>query len=174
MFSDFESHVLGVPQVAPTEGNVPLDGPGSDEDFGLERVTGKRLDRYKFRTSPLRNVALQPQFMHNGAYVCLDQAIRHHLDAVGSLESYRPDALGTDLQSRRGPDGPLIDALHDLIRDPASRTQQEFEQILDFVAHALTDPDAAPDRLMGLVPGSVPSGLPVHTFETVSPSNCDV
>lgn len=173
MFSDFESHVLGVPQVAPTEGNVPLDGPGGDEDFGLERVTGDRLDRYKFRTSPLRNVALQPQFMHNGAYTCLDRAIRHHVDAVGSLESYRPDALDTDLQSRRGPDAPMIDALHDLIKDPVSLTEEELEQILDFVANALTDPDAAPERLMGLVPGSVPSGLPVHMFETVSPSDCE-
>ena len=26
-----------------------------------------RADRYKFRTSPLRNVALQPAFFHNGA-----------------------------------------------------------------------------------------------------------
>ncbi|MDX1492706.1 MAG: cytochrome c peroxidase [Longimicrobiales bacterium] len=172
MFSDFEAHVLGVPQVAPIEGNVPLDGPGGDEDFGLERVTGERLDRYRFRTSPLRNVALQAQFMHNGAYVCLDRAIRHHLDAVGMLASYTPDALDTDLQGRRGPDEPMIEVLHDLIRDPVSLSQVEFDQILDFVTHALTDPDAAPDRLMGLVPESVPSGLPVHTFETVTPSDC--
>jgi cytochrome c peroxidase len=72
MFSDFEMHVVGVLQIAPLfgvgTGNVVFDGPGDDEDFGLEQVTGDPADRYKFRTSPLRNVALQPAFFHNGAF----------------------------------------------------------------------------------------------------------
>src|SRR5262245_13300430 len=80
MFSDFKQHVLGVPQIAPLVGNVVFDGPGSNEDFGLEQVTGDPSDRYKFRTSPIRNVALQPTFMHNGAFTRLEDAIRHHLD----------------------------------------------------------------------------------------------
>ena len=71
MFSDFEMHVAGVPQIAPVfgpgTGNSQFDGPGEDEDFGLEEITGDPADRYKFRTSPLRNVALQPAFFHNGA-----------------------------------------------------------------------------------------------------------
>jgi cytochrome c peroxidase len=172
MFSDFTAHVLGVPQIAPVDGNVPFDGPGEDEDFGRERVTGDVLDRYKFRTSPLRNVALQPQFMHNGAYVCLEDAIRHHVDAVGSLDRFTPDALDLPLQSRRGPDEPMIEVLHDLIKDPVSLTAEEFDQIVDFVANALTDPGAAPERLIGLVPASVPSGLPVHEFQAMSPTDC--
>lgn len=65
MFSHFREHVTGVPQVAPTIGNVTFDGAGLNEDFGLEQVTGDPADRYAFRTSPLRNVALQPAFMHN-------------------------------------------------------------------------------------------------------------
>src|SRR5207237_9614465 len=64
MFSDFKMHVAGVPEIAPFfgvgESNVIFDGPGEDEDFGLEQITGNAADRYKFRTSPLRNVALQP------------------------------------------------------------------------------------------------------------------
>ena len=59
-----------------------FDGPGEDEDFGLEQVTGDPADRYKFRTSPLRNVALQPAFFHNGAFTRLEDAIRHHLDVL--------------------------------------------------------------------------------------------
>ena len=63
--------VLGVPQIAPSfaagTGTVIFDGPGRDEDFVLEQVTGESADRYKFRTSPLRNVALQPAFSRNGA-----------------------------------------------------------------------------------------------------------
>ena len=56
MFSDFQMHVAGVPQVAPffgvAKGNVIFDGPNEDEDFGLEEITGNPEDRYKFRTSP--------------------------------------------------------------------------------------------------------------------------
>jgi cytochrome c peroxidase len=40
MFSDFQQHVAGIPQVAPSVGNVVFDGPGANEDFGLEQVTG--------------------------------------------------------------------------------------------------------------------------------------
>ena len=86
-------HVAGVPQIAPEfgvgKGNVIFDGPGEDEDFGLEQVTGNPNDRYKFRSSPLRNVALQPAFFHNGAFTRLEDAIRHHLDVYDSARNYR-------------------------------------------------------------------------------------
>ncbi len=49
-------------------------------------------DRYKFRTSPLRNVALQPAFFHNGAFTRLKDAIRYHLDAPTFARSYNPAA----------------------------------------------------------------------------------
>jgi len=59
MFSDFKMHNIGVPQIAPFfgvgRGNVIFDGPNEDEDFGLEQITGNSADRYKFRSSPLRN-----------------------------------------------------------------------------------------------------------------------
>ena len=60
MFSDFRQHVIGVPQVVPTFGNVVFDGRDSNEDFGLEQVTGNDADRYLFRTAPLRNAAVMP------------------------------------------------------------------------------------------------------------------
>jgi len=61
---------------------VVFDGPGADEDFGLEQVTGEPSDRYKFRTSPIRNVSLQPvlgrAISHNpfdfGAWLSFDAA----------------------------------------------------------------------------------------------------
>ena len=80
MFSDFQDHVIGVPQIAPQVTNNTFDGPGANEDFGREQVTGDPADRYKFRTSPLRNVAVQPTFMHNGAFTSLEDAVRHHLE----------------------------------------------------------------------------------------------
>src|SRR4051812_18258245 len=80
MFSDFKRHVVGVPQIAPVETNSSFDGAGKDEDFGLEQVTSNPDDRYMFRTSPLRNLALQPAFFHNGCFTRLEDAVRFHLD----------------------------------------------------------------------------------------------
>ncbi len=45
MFSDFSQHVLAVPQIVPAVSNVTFDGPGQNEDFGLEQVTGNPNDR---------------------------------------------------------------------------------------------------------------------------------
>jgi cytochrome c peroxidase len=94
MFSDFQNRVIGVPQVAPLfgaeRGNAIFDGPGRDEDFGAEQISGNVADRYRFRTSPLRNVALQPAFFHNGAFTRLEDAIRHHLDVAVSARNYNP------------------------------------------------------------------------------------
>src|SRR5213078_4228825 len=90
MFSDFKEHVIGVPQIVPLVGNVTFDGPGANEDFGLEQVTGNPNHRYMFRTSPLRNVSLQPAFFHNGAFTTLEEAVRHHLDVRQLALSYSP------------------------------------------------------------------------------------
>ena len=107
MFSDFQDHVIGVPQIVPQVTNSTFDGPGADEDFGREQVTGDPTDRYKFRTSPLRNVALQPTFMHNGAFTNLEDAVRHHLDVANAADTYTPagQQLAPDLV---GPTGPAI------------------------------------------------------------------
>jgi hypothetical protein len=66
-----------------------------DEDFGLEQVTGLPADYYKFRTSPLRNAALQAAFFHNGAFRHLEDAIRHHLDVFSSARNYDPVAASS-------------------------------------------------------------------------------
>jgi len=165
MFSDFEPHVVGVPQVHPVATNMVFDGPGRDEDYGLAQQTGKGTDRYKFRTSPLRNVVFQPSYMHNGAYLCLEDAVRHHLQVFEYNERYRPDALPSGLQGPIGPDGAVLNNLHRLIAKPNPLTEEEVQHVLAFLRVSLTDPGAAPDSLMHLVPASVPSGLPVHEFE---------
>jgi len=116
MFSDFKDHVAGVPQIVPREANVLLDGPDGNEDFGREQFTGAAADRYAFRTSPLRNVALQPAFMHNGAFTRLDEAIRYHLDATTGAVSYTPSRLPADLQGPLGPMRPVLDRLERSLR----------------------------------------------------------
>ena len=165
MFSDFREHVTGVPQVAPTIGNVTFDGAGLNEDFGLEQVTGDPADRYAFRTSPLRNVALQPAFMHNGAFARLEDAIRYHLDPVGHAGSYTPDLLAVDLRGPRGPTTPVLARLDRRLQVPVALSDAELDALVDFVRNGLLDPAARPQYLRRLIPERLPSGRAPFRFE---------
>ncbi|HWQ94424.1 MAG TPA: cytochrome c peroxidase [Gammaproteobacteria bacterium] len=171
MFSDFRQHVIGVPQVAPSFGNVVFDGPGANEDFGLEQVTGNPADRYMFRTAPLRNAAVMPAFMHNGAFVLLEDAIRHHLDPYASARSYNPSALPAesalpaDLQGPPGPIEPVLARLDPLLQTPIMLSDGEFSDLVDFVKYGLLDPRILPKHLKTLIPKQVPSGSRTLTFE---------
>jgi cytochrome c peroxidase len=171
MFSDFEMHNIGVPQIAPLFGvglgNMIFDGPGRDEDFGLEQVTGDAADRYKFRTSPLRNAALQPAFFHNGAFTRLEDAIRHHLDVFESARGYDPVSAGvdSDLRNRLGPIEPVLDRIDPLLAAPIDLTAREFNALVAFVRDGLLDDRARKQRLCELVPAHVPSGFPTMRFE---------
>src|SRR5439155_21784808 len=167
MFSDFKPHVLGVPQIAPVIGNLPFDGPDADEDFGLEQVSGNPIDRYAFRTSPLRNVALQPAFFHNGAFTRLEDAIRHHLNVSDSARAYDPQRAGVDadLRGPTGPVEPMLARLDPLLSTPATLTDTEVRQLVDFVRNGLLDNRARPEKLRHLIPSTVPSGRPALLFE---------
>jgi cytochrome c peroxidase len=171
MFSDFKMHVLGVPQIAPAfgvgKGNVIFDGPGRNEDFGLEQLTGDPADRYKFRSSPLRNAALQPAFFHNGAFTRLEDAIRHHLDVARSVRDYDPISAGldNDLTLPLGPMTPVLARLDPLVATPLELRPDEFRDLVAFVRDGLLDDRARKETLCKLVPPSVPSGFPVLQFE---------
>jgi cytochrome c peroxidase len=171
MFSDFENHVIGVPQIAPAfgvgTGNVLFDGPGHDEDFGAEQITANPADRYKFRTSPLRNVAVQPAFFHNGSFTRLEDAVRHHLDVFNSALNYSPVAAGVDkdLTLRQGPIKPVLNRIDPLIAKRIKLSNREFEDLVAFVRNGLLDPMAKPEILCALVPSKVPSGSPVARYE---------
>jgi cytochrome c peroxidase len=171
MFSDFRMHVVGVPQIAPVfgvgAGNLIFDGAGRDEDFGLEQISGNPDDRYKFRTSPLRNAALQPAFFHNGAFTRLEDAIRHHLDAARSAREYEPRRAGIDrdLTLRLGPIEPVLARLDPLLATPIDLTQSEFRSLVAFVRDGLLDDRARKQNLCALVPSAVPSGSTPLVFQ---------
>ena len=176
MFSDFNMHVIGVPQIAPAfgtgKGNVIFDGPGKDEDFGLEQITGNPADRYKFRSSPLRNAALQPAFFHNGAYTRLDDAIRHHLDVYQSARYYNPISAGldSDLTRHLGPIEPVLARVDPILAKPIHLTSDEFQELVAFVRNGLMDDRAKKGNLCKLVPNTVPSGFSVLRIETCPPN----
>ena len=167
MFSDFRQHVIGVPQIAPTVGNVTFDGPGANEDFGLEQVTGNANDRYLFRTSPLRNVSLQPSFFHNGSFTRLEDAIRFHLNVSVEAQNYNAVQAGVDpdLQVLLGPIAPVLARLDPLMQAPVSLTPEEFAQLVQFVRNGLLDPRATPENLRKLIPTHVPSGRALQVFQ---------
>jgi cytochrome c peroxidase len=166
MFSDFREHVVGVPQLVPTDTNNLFDGPGANEDFGREDASGNPHDRYAFRTAPLRNLALSPAFMHDGAFTTLRATIRHHLDVVASARSYNPTVQGLppDL-GHLGPIEPILARLDPLVGTPRLLTDTQLDDLVAFVRDALLDRRAAPENLRRLVPNSVPSGHPLLEFE---------
>jgi cytochrome c peroxidase len=167
MFSDFRQHVAGIPQIAPAVGNVTFDGPGANEDFGLEQVTGNPNDRYAFRTSPLRNLALQPTFFHNGCFTTLEDAVRYHLNAIGSAPSYSPAAAGVDadLQGPQGPIAPVLARIDPALATPVTLSTDEFRQLIAFLRTGLRDPKANPHDLRKIIPDRVPSGRSIHVFQ---------
>ncbi|MBC8106785.1 MAG: hypothetical protein H7Z14_09365 [Anaerolineae bacterium] len=168
MFSDFENHVAGIPQLAPKFGaatsNMIYDGPGENEDFGAMQISGDPADKYKFRSAPLRNIALSPAFFHNGAFARLEDAIRFHLNPTQHYNAARA-GIDPDLTGRVGP---RIDEalLHPLFRNGGiDLSESEIRDVTQFVRTGLLDPRTKKENLCTLVPKLVPSKLKVLTFE---------
>jgi cytochrome c peroxidase len=169
MFSDFQEHVAGAPQVFPTfgwpTGNFLFSGDGANEDFGRQERTGEISDRYKFRTAPLRNLAVSPGFFHNGSFTTLEGVIRYHLDALGRAPHYNPKKEGVPRDLRQvGPTAPLL-TLDPRLQTPVQLSKKEFNDLVQFVKTGLLDERVLKSNLCKLVPERVPSGLPILTFQ---------
>ncbi len=168
MFSDFQNYVAGIPQLAPEFGvgksNMIYDGPDANEDFGAMQISGSVADKYRFRASPLRNIALSPAFFHNGAFARLEDAIRFH---VNPTQPYNPARAGIDrdLYARMGPRVPveLLDSVFQ--KGGIKLSEQDLRDVTQFVRTGLLDERAKKENLCRLVPKFVPSQLPVLTFE---------
>ncbi|WP_405226716.1 cytochrome-c peroxidase [Lentisalinibacter sediminis] len=163
LFSDMGFHAIAMPQIGPGKG----DGPGGYEDWGRYRVTGRMEDKFRFRTPPLRNVALTAPYGHAGAYDTLEAVIRHHLDPLTSLDAYdcrseptlpeRPDLSATDCLALEDPAARrAIAGANEL--QPISLDGQDVAELAAFL-HALTD--AGSLDLRRDAPMRVPSGLPL-------------
>ena len=84
-----------------------------ENDVGLYEVTQNPYDRWKYRTSSLRNIALTAPYMHDGAFSTLRDVV----------EFYNVGGVPNELLS------PLI--------SPLNLSEQEIDQIVAFL-HALT------------------------------------
>lgn len=165
--TDHRFHAIGAPQIGPGKG----DGVTGREDFGRERVTGKKKHLFRFRTPTLRNVELTAPYGHAGAHATLEGIIRHHLDPENGLFHYerdqavlpsRADLDAIDFSLFDEPGQPALHDIADAVRSkrlPKHLTDGEINKLVAFL-HALTG-DRSRD-LRDDIPDRVPSGLPVN------------
>lgn len=162
--TDHDFHAIAMPQIGPGKGS----GSDGHEDFGREMVTADQNDRYKFRTPSLRNVYLTGPWGHDGAFNTLEGVVRHHLNAVNSLNEY--DTSQTVLPSREDLDDIDFITHNNTVREsiasaneltPVELSDSEIEDLLFFL-QSLTDMNSL--DLRNDFPTKVPSGLPVFEF----------
>jgi cytochrome c peroxidase len=68
-------------------------------DEGRAGITGRKEDRFRFRTPSLRNVAETGPYMHDGSMKTLDDVITFYFRGVPDA---RPDGLAPDTSALRG------------------------------------------------------------------------
>lgn len=153
-FTDNQFHNVALAQFGPGEG----DGPDGSDDFGRMRVTGLSSDRYRFRTTPLRNVELTGPYGHDGAFANLREFIAHYSESDVKLRSFDPFTLEALLQPTLLPTAEAILATRDTIINGVVLPDTTVDQLTAFMG-ALTDPAAR--HLDRLIPIRVPSGIPV-------------
>jgi cytochrome c peroxidase len=169
LFSDFQNHNIGVPQVGPGTGQRARGDDSyqglTNWDFGLEEITKERGDRFKFRTPPLRGVTLTPPYMHNGAYSRLEDAIRHHVDPAAAYGDYDLRQIEPDMQAfGLNPMQPVFDGRNPVALGAGPGQKRidlagaDVADLIDFL-RSLTDPRTL--DMTDLAPQTVPSGLPV-------------
>jgi cytochrome c peroxidase len=154
-FTDLQFHNVALAQLGPGEG----DGPLHDDDFGHERVSHEAADRYRFRTTPLRNVELTGPYGHAGEFVSLRDFVSHYSQSDRKLLGYVVNQLEPALRPTVRPTFAQILARRDSLLSGVSFPESVIDELTAFM-RALTDP-AARD-LRRVIPDRVPSGLPLN------------
>jgi len=146
---------------------VPQLGPGVGQGAPLDKGRGELLNfqfyQFAFRVPPLRNVELTAPYFHNGSFPTLESVVKHYNDVSTSLRTFDPSTLPASVQGSYHGDVSTINAvlatLDGRLQSPLHLTDAQMADLVAFLK-SLTDP-AARD-LSGIVPASVPSGLPVR------------
>jgi cytochrome c peroxidase len=152
--SDQEFHNVAVAQLGPGQGT----GASLRDDFGRMNVTGNPDDRYRFRTTPLRNVQLTAPYGHDGAITTLRGFVEHYSESDLKLLAFDPAPLERALRGTVLPNAADIVAQRDTLLAGVVLSDELVSALMDYML-ALTD-NAARD-VSRIVPARVPSGLRV-------------
>ena len=163
LLSDQDFHAMALPPFGP--GRTRRWDP-VPRDVGRMGATDDLEDAYRFRTPPLRNVALTAPYGHNGAYKTLRDMVRHMADPAAMRAEWTPERAAL-------PNVPWLQEIDFVIQSdrlemtrqsmmvdvgPVSLSDAQVDDIVAFL-HSLTG-ETAETRPLGR-PDTVPSGLPV-------------
>ena len=152
--SDDDFHNVAVAQFGPGQGN----GATLRDDFGRMNVTGREEDRYRFRTSPLRNVELTGPYGHDGAISTLRGFIAHYSESDKKLLEFNHLLLEPALQGTMVDNADALLLQRDTLLTGVVITDDLVDRLVDYMS-ALTDPAAR--NLSRTTPVRVPSKLTV-------------
>jgi len=111
-------------------------------------VTGSATDRYRFRTTPLRNVALTGPYGHDGAFPSLRQFIDHYSEAEAKLRQFDVGTVEPLLRGTLVANADAVVATMDGRLNGLVLSGDVVDQLTTFM-EALTDPAARHlDRLI--------------------------
>ena len=142
-FSDFEFHGLALPQLR-------VGKHGYHLDYGRAAATSYAKDRFKFRTPPLRNVALTGPWGHNGVFTTLNGVIEHHVNPIPFLYQAQVESPKESMFV-----GKILASRSEILGEIGFLTNVEIEQLSAFL-EALTSKTVLTDAIA--LPSSVPSG----------------
>jgi len=87
-----------------------------DADYGHEFISKSKSDRYKFKTPSLREIAETPPYMHNGAFMTLEDVVDFYDRGGGTVPE--KDPLLKPLKLSASEKAALVAFLYSLSGDP--------------------------------------------------------
>lgn len=138
--SDWQFHSTATPQLTPIAYKEPYDQ-------GRFEVTKDPFDLFRFRTPPMRHLAVTAPYMHNGTFATLEDVIEHYVDPKKSLESYQLSDVDLSnytsdfvIDRDQGRNQQRLDAIDfPVVRKGIPFTEEEKEDLKNFLTTGLLD-----------------------------------
>jgi cytochrome c peroxidase len=116
------------------------------DDIGRQAVSGRTMDRYKYKAPTLRNIALSAPYMHNGSLATLEDVVEHYDDIHQSLMNYQvskelQSSYDTEIIVDKDPirNQARFDQTHPIIQGGLNFSEEEEEALVDFLRYGLLD-----------------------------------
>lgn len=151
-FTDENYWVLAVPQMGRGKTDVNVrPSHNANDDWGRAHVTGKRSDKYAYRTQTLIGVEVTGPWGHDGVFNTLKEVVQHHLNPKKSIETFDWKKVSTEggplnlAHSKENTENALNQLLSQRkkgkpgVLQDANLTDPQVDDIVEFLK-ALTDP----------------------------------